>query len=197
MAAYMTAADLRAAVTTLADTGKYPDAALDGYVAEFEEICEEYRGVAFTPRTAVETHTIAPYATGIVLDRPLVRSITSLVVDGATVSASSYRATEWGTLESSTGFLGGTAFMTLAAVVTYQHGMDSPPQRCLRACREYVRIVAVADRSNVPRDIISTSADGMSTRYSTPDKAAGRPTGYIEVDRLLNSLPDYRTPAIA
>jgi hypothetical protein len=53
------------------------------------------------------------------------------------------------------------------------------------------------DRSSVPRDIIATSADGMSTRYSTPDWGAGRATGYLEIDRLLNTLPDYRTPAIA
>jgi hypothetical protein len=193
----MTAAELRAAVTTLADVGKYPDPALDDLVAEFEEVAEDFRGVAFTPRTAVETQNIDPYTTVITLNHPKVRSITSIVADGNTLDAATYKRTERDTIESSTGFLGGTAFVTMSVVITYDHGYDSPPKRLLRACREYVRICAVADRSNVPRDIISTSADGMSTRYSTPDIGAGRPTGYIEVDRLLNSLPDYRTPAIA
>lgn len=61
-----------------------------------------------------------------------------------------------------------------------------------RACREYVRASAVATRSNVSRDVISQSVEGMVTRFSTPDKKAGRPTGYIDVDRLLNTLPDRR-----
>lgn len=61
-----------------------------------------------------------------------------------------------------------------------------------RACKEYVRACALASRSNVPRDVISQSVEGLTTRFSTPDKRAGRPTGYIEVDRLLNSLPNRR-----
>lgn len=61
-----------------------------------------------------------------------------------------------------------------------------------RACREYVRASAVATRSNVGRDVIAQSVEGLTTRFSTPDKAAGRPTGYLDVDRLLNSLTDHR-----
>lgn len=61
-----------------------------------------------------------------------------------------------------------------------------------RACREYVRASAVATRSNVPRDVISQSVEGLTTRFSTPNKEQGRPTGYIDVDRLLNTLPDRR-----
>ena len=40
--------------------------------------------------------------------------------------------------------------------------------------------------------VIGQSFEGTYTRFSTPDWNAGRPTGYLEVDRLLNSLPDYR-----
>jgi hypothetical protein len=200
---YLTPATLRSAVSTLADVGRYPDQVLADLVAEFEQIAEVYRGVAFTPRTAVETYTICSGATSITLLWPRVRSVASVVIDGTTASSSTYRATEYGVLQSSVGFIASSLFPHGQAVITYDHGYDAPTSAVmpgsalLRACREYVRICAVADRSNVPRDIISTSADGMSTRYSTPDIGAGRPTGYIEVDRLLNSLPDYRTPAIA
>jgi hypothetical protein len=199
----MTAADLRAAVPALENTGRYSDDQLDGYVAEFEGLAESYRGVAFTPRSAVETCTVCSGTSRILLNWPKVRSITSVVVDGNTVEASTYRATEAGVLVSSSGFVAGGAFPEAQAVVSYDHGFDAPTASVmpgsvlLRACREYVRVVALADRSSVPRDIISTSADGLSTRYSTPDWGAGRPTGYIEIDRLLNTLPDYRTPAIA
>jgi len=202
-APYLTPAQIRAAVSTLADSAKYPDTALSDLVAEFEQVAEEYRGVAFTPRTAVETQTVCPGAASVTLNWPRVRSITSVVVDGTTVSSSTYRVTEAGILQSSAGFYAGGAFPEASAVVTYDHGYDVPTSTVapgsvlLRACREYVRVCAVADRSNVPRDIIATTSDGMSTRYSTPDKKAGRPTGYLEVDRLLNTLPDYRIPVFA
>ncbi len=65
------------------------------------------------------------------------------------------------------------------------------------ACRQYVRATALASRSGVPRDVISQNIEGITTRFSTPDKHARRPTGYLDVDRLLNSLPNYRHPAVA
>lgn len=71
--------------------------------------------------------------------------------------------------------------------------IGTAPEEFLRGCREYVRSCALADQSTVPRDVISQSfGDGGYTRYSTPDWAAGRPTGYLEVDRILNGLPDRR-----
>lgn len=202
-APYLTPDDLRAAGGVLTDTGKYPDDALAALVAEFEQVAEDYRGVAFTPRTAVETLTIPPGATKLTLSWPRVRSVSSVTVDSVTVSPSTYRLSESGSLQTTAGFVGIAGYVTALAVVTYDHGYDVPTatvmpgSALLRACREYVRICAVADRSNVPRDIIGTSVDGMTTRYSTPDKRMGRPTGYIEVDRLLNNLPDHRIPAWA
>lgn len=194
---YLTPALIRARVPALADTGKYPDVVLTDLVTEFEDLAEEYRGVAFTPRTAVETQTLNPYTTIIVLNYPRVRSVASLVVDGITVGATSYKVTEAGWLESSTGLSIAGGYVTATAVITYDHGFDAPRAGLVRACREYVRICAIADRSSVPREIIATSADGMSSRYSTPNKDQGRPTGYLEIDRLLNSMPDYRTPVVA
>lgn len=195
MAAYLTPAQLRDQVPQLDNPGKYPDAVLSALVTEFEEIAEDYRGVAYTPRTATETHTVPLSSSSIMLRHQRVRSITSVVLDGATIDAGSYTYTDHGTIESRVGFLGTGLQAVSTAVIVLSHGYDAPPQRLLRGCREYVRNCAVADRSDVPRDIIATSVDGMTHRYSTPDKSAGRPTGYIEVDRLLNSLPDER-PAL-
>lgn len=70
----------------------------------------------------------------------------------------------------------------------------SPPTLVMRACAEYVSAVLRADRSGTSRDVIAQSFDGGVTRYSTPNWGAGRPTGFLEVDRLLNSMPDYRLP---
>lgn len=64
------------------------------------------------------------------------------------------------------------------------------------ACTEYVAAVLTSRRSGTSRDVVAQSIDGSWTRYSTPDMAAGRPTGWTEVDRLLNTLADYRLPGI-
>lgn len=189
---YMTVDDLREAVPALNDDGKYPDALLAGYITEFEEIAEDYRGVAYIPRTATETLTVPQTGTIIQLRHIRVRAITSVTIDGTLIDASSYSYTDHGTIQSRVGFLGRGLYPQATAVIVYSHGYDSPTQSLLRGCREYVRIAAVADRSAVPRDIIATSADGMTTRFSTPDKRAGRPTGYLDIDRLLNAQPDER-----
>lgn len=73
----------------------------------------------------------------------------------------------------------------------------TPPEVILRACAEYVLCVVTSQASGTSRDVIAQSMDGSWTRYSTPDWAAGRPTGWTEVDRLLNSMPDYRVPGVA
>lgn len=73
----------------------------------------------------------------------------------------------------------------------------TPPATWVRACTEYVISVLRATASGQSRDVIAQTFDGGMTRYSTPDVAAGRPSGFLEVDRLLNSLPDYRLPGVA
>jgi len=185
---------------------------LAAYIAEFEAVCEDYRGVAFTTRTvASETVFIAGtyyafgdayssgyYGTGritrqsIILQHCKVQELTSMTINGITQDVNSV------TLDSPTGMvynpLGFAPESTI--VVAYTHGFPTPPPQCLRACQQYVRAVALSDNSNVSRDVISTAVDGRSERYSTADKSAGRPTGYLEVDRLLNSLPDFRTVGV-
>lgn len=74
---------------------------------------------------------------------------------------------------------------------------ETPPETILRACAEYVTHVVTSQRSGTSRDVIAQSIEGTWTRYGTPDWSAGRPTGWNEVDRLLNSLPDYRCPGVA
>jgi hypothetical protein len=102
----MTAADLRAAVPALENQGRYSDAQLDGYVAEFKQLAESYRGGGVHPpvgrRDADDPIRCAA-------DRPQlarVRSIASVVIDGGTVDASTYRSSEAGVLMSSTGVRG-------------------------------------------------------------------------------------------
>lgn len=192
--AYQTATELRAAVTAIQDSDKFPDDRLDELVAEFESIAEDYRGVAYEPRTATETHVLSEGGRWLRLRWPDTRSVTSVTITSPSVGGTStviasdgYLAVADGYVHYPVGFAGGTI-----VVVVYAHGADDPPPSVVRACREYVRACALTDRSGVPRDVIAQSEGGSYTRFSTPDRTAGRPTGFLEVDRLLNSLPDRR-----
>jgi hypothetical protein len=190
-APYTTAATVRSQVPPLVNPDNFSDELLDSYIAEFEGICEEYRGVAFTPRDTSET-VLLGRSGAVLLTWPQVRSIASVTVDGTALTPEQYEADLSGRIFGLAG---------KRAVVAYSHGFDPPPAppygpAVVRATVQYVRAVALADQSNVGRDVIAQTYEGMTLRYSTPDKRAGRPTGFVEVDRLLNSLPDYRIPGI-
>jgi hypothetical protein len=259
--AYLTASDIRAAYPNakgLQDGAKITDTQLDDLIAEFAEIAELYRGVAYEPRTVTgEQHRLISHTQILELANREVRSISSVTVDGVALTDTDYvldgpagrilytpgfwsaqlvlftyvhglgaRQVTDGVTDTDTSFSSATAAFvaedqgkkiagagipdgtTIATVTDSTHVVLSAettaaatgvtvtiggcPNTLLRACREYVRSCALADSSNVTRDVIGQSADGGYTRYSTPDMRAGRPTGYLEVDRLLNSLRDYR-----
>jgi hypothetical protein len=188
--AYLTAAEVRSRVPALANATTYSDAELNRLVAEFEEIAELFRGVSFTPRTATQVVTSPPNI--VLLNRQPVRSITSFTVDGDAGTPADV------TIDIVTGKISGGGWVGAGSLsVTYTHGLDAPPAIVLRACAEYCRAVAFSDRSGQGRDVIAQSFDGGITRYSTPNMAQGRPTGFLEVDRLLSTVRDYRMTAVA
>lgn len=191
MTAYMTAADLRSAVPALANRTTITDDQLDGYVAEFAEIAERYRGASFTDRTTTDTTTLPDdwSMRWLSLANVGVTEVTAASIDGTALAVDDL------TLDGAAGRLYNPEGWHGAVSVTYAYG-SAPSAVLLRACREYVRSVALADASAVPRDVIAQTMEGTYTRFSTADWGAGRPTGYLEVDRLLNSLPDQRIPGI-
>lgn len=195
---YLTPAVLRVSVAALADDSQFPDSTLAGIVAEFEEIAEDYLNVAYTPRTVTETVTVSRNASVVFL-RPQVSAVSAFSLDGTAIAPTNYQLdTDTGAVVLASGWAGdvpapvsGPSYSTGSLVVTYTHGYSTPTQRLLRGCTQYVRAVALSDRSGVARDVIARSVDGMTDRYSTPDPEKGRPTGFIEVDRLLSSMPRY------
>lgn len=186
--AILTASDVRAQVgKPLEDAGRFTDELLDALIAEFTEVAEQYRGVAYEPTTiAGETHFVPRPVTRLTLRHALVRLVDTVIVNSTVTTAYD--------VDLRAGILWLPIPEASTVAVTYSHGYDEPPSAVLRACREYVRSCALTDRSGVPRDVIAQSfGDGSYTRFSTPDMRAGRPTGWLEVDRLLNMLPDYRS----
>lgn len=197
---YLDPDEVRAAVDFLADSAKYSDVQIAAYVSEFEGIAEQYRGVAFTPRTALEKFTIYPGTTGVTLSWPRVRGLTAVSVDGTDVDPASYRLVPGGMVACTFAFTISGQWPTGLVTVSYVHGYDIPTPAdplgagVIAACVEYVKSVAASRPQRSGREVIATGADGNWTRFSAPDAARGRPTGWVEVDRLLNNLPDHRTP---
>ncbi len=193
--AYLTAAQVRSRASRFMDLDAttYPDGDLNALVAEFEEIAEQYRGVAYVSRTATEIHTFHTVTKTLVLRHPKATAITSITVDGTALDSTSYH------LETEVGIVryDGVFSNYYPATVVYTHGFSAVPERLQRATARYVAAVLRSEESGTSRDVLSQNFDGGTTRYATPDVAAGRPTGWLEVDRLLNSLDDYRPMGIA
>lgn len=161
------------------------DDTLARIIGDFEQIAEEYRGVAYVTRTATHSAYLRCDNRLLLTHRP-VQSVTSVDVDGTVVGS---------TVDVAAGIVWLSGNQTGQATCTYTHGLTGTlPGPLLSACVEYVASVAAAEKSTTSRNIMSQNNDGVVVRYSTPDWGAGRPTGWLEVDRLLNSLPDYRIP---
>lgn len=186
---YLTAAQVRERVARSGSSsplGSTTDDEIESLVAEFEEIAEDYLGNAWVPRTTTEVVEVTEPTAVLWLTWPLVRSVTSLTINGTAVASGNY------TPVKSQGLIrlaSAAATPDYPATVVYVHGKDAPTNTLLRACALYVQRVAEADKSGQGRDLIAQGIDGGTTRYSTPDKTAGRPTGWLEVDRLLNAVP--------
>lgn len=194
---YLTATDVRSRVERTASVDPlfgYTDEAVDELIAEFEEVAEDYLGFSCVPRTATEVVSVASFSDRLVLARPKVRSVTSVTIDGVALAAASYET------DLAAGVIrrvsGGMFSPADPATVVYVHGLTEPPVRIKRACALYVASVAESEKSGTSRNVLSQGMDGGTTRYSTPDKRAGRPTGWLEVDRLLNSVPRLTMPGI-
>lgn len=196
--AYYTAAALRARVPDLLNEQTYLTADIDDLISEYEGVAERYRGCAFTSRAAVsEVHTLN--AQGYIVTRwPFIQSVTSVAVVARDLTSTSVTSTDW-EINSAPGIvdLGGT--YTGRATIVYTHYLTSTPSATvLRGCREFVRASLLRQNSSMGRDVIRQGFEGGSTtQYSTSDWNAGRPTGYITVDGILNSLTDYRRPGVA
>jgi hypothetical protein len=194
---YTTPALVRAAYPAIADTTVYLDATLLSLIDEFEQIAEEYRGISYLVRSVTETVTVPPGLiwTEMILDHAPVVAVTVFTFNGTAITR--YSLDKRFGIISNVYNLTGSITQSADVVCTYTHGLVAPPTPVLRACMIYTRNGAKLDVAGTSRDVLSQAVDGATTRYSTPDWGAGRPTGYLEVDRLLNSVTDFRVPAIA
>jgi hypothetical protein len=189
--ATLTAAQARARVSrggSPIDSSEFDDTWVDEVIAEHDATFTRYRGEI--PDSATETETVRPVVG--VSDRLLLRypkptAITSVTVDGTTLSSTGYYLENGMLVRKSASWVANTV-----VVVVYPHGFGSPAA-LKRACALYVEKTAMMDRGGSSRDV---RASGEFTSFVQPDWSAGRPTGWADVDRIWNSFPDLRMPGI-
>ena len=185
--AYVTATTAKATNTALAE---YTDAQVNAKVAEFEDILERYCSVAYTTRTATEQITRRPLRSTVQLANPRLISLTSITVDGTVLSLTNVARLKTPGVLMHVPF---TDPCPLDCTIVYTHGYATTPVLAIAGAVEYAARSLAADNSGTSRDVRSQAFDGGTTNYITPDWSRGRPTGWTEVDRLLNSCDDYRT----
>lgn len=189
--AYVTAAVAKAAVEGLND---FTDTQVEACVSEFESIFERYRGFSAIPRTVSEEVGNRPLGSSLFLAWPLVTTLTSITCDSTAISiADVVLIKERGEIHNILTWPGPPVHSVLVA---YTHGLAAVPPMVERMTIEYVNRTLRAQDMGTGRDVLSEGFDGGATRYVTPDWNKGRPTGWLEVDRLLNSQPDRRRPQV-
>lgn len=183
---YFTLFEAREAQPTLQDTAKYSDELLircrQEVETEFERIC----GQAFVPRYCKETLD-GYFQSTILLANTNPRTIRSVEVEGidlTTDQVNSLRLSPTGLVEWP--YLRWPARTGQNVTVTYEHGMNTPPEEVKRAA-----ITRLRQRLNMAL----TGVDDRTTNYSAPDggsyslAVAGRggfETGSPDVDAVLD-----------
>lgn len=184
--AYLSAADVKAASSTINDDDRFTDELVESLVAEFELIFEDAAPFAAEPRTVEGEEHTATRNGSIALHHTKIRTLDEVRVDGVAISAEALAALS---LRKGAGVVT-RIYAPHCAVVEfdYTHGLDAPDAVITRACVEYVRAAGLEFLSKKPRNTTGYTDDsGFSFRESTPDKQQRRWTGFIAVDRLINA----------
>lgn len=181
-APYFTGPQARSASAALAKRGKAVDGQIVRFVAEFEPIAERRLGVAFRVRTATHEGTVRRG----VLELPhvqVVELVTLVNEDEAAVAATR--------VDKRRGRIVVPVAHGTVLTATYTHGLTEPTPGVEGACLDYVERRIATEASGTPRDVLVQGGENVGTRYSTPNRAAGRETGFLQVDALLDSEQDY------
>lgn len=198
---YATVADVRS-IAALADPGEFSAARILAAITEFEDIADTYRGIAYVRRVSVDRVRVEQGCSKLSFDRVMVRQVRAIYnAAGTALPVTSWALNGRGFVNIDS-YLAGIAYSTLGAgydvTVVWEHGQDTGvPETLRRATVQHVRSTLLNESSGLSRDVIATAEQGFVTRYSTPSWKDGRPTGFTEVDRLLNQIPDRRPAGIA
>ena len=189
---YYTPAEIRSLVAPIADSGKYSNELLEALIADYEELAERARGVAYRHREASAMF----YDPGCRITLPNVMIVT---VDSVTVDGTAWDAGQITDLKvmAPLGWVDAEAWGGSEVVITYTHGYENPPSSILRGCREFVRSRAIESQSAKPRQTVGYTDDsGQQYSFDRADWNAGKYTGLPSVDDAINTATDFRVPGV-
>lgn len=183
---YVTLPELRAE-PGLADTARYDRALLDELRDAIERTVEDYTGVAWC-RAYERDHLYGNGRGRLLLSRRRPRALLSVTIDGTAVSTALFDLDEvTGELVYLDNTFDPSSDGAPNVVVAYEHGHDNPDGDLALEVRKWIAHNALRRRVvDSPSDAISETVDGRTVRFSTPDPRAGRPTGSLALDAILN-----------
>lgn len=175
--AYATAAEAKTRQDRLATVS---DTLIDDAIAEFAVLAERYCGDVFGSRSVTYDIAARPLPAALQLRTGNVSAVT-LTCDGTAVdmtrvivgaAAGTLARIPWPTVWPTT------------ASVAYTAGLAVPVGIKRVAC-QYAAEVLGSEGSGMSRDVRWQGSDG-AVSFVTPDWDRGRPTGWTEIDRVLN-----------
>lgn len=193
---YVTLPEIRAEAG-LDDAQRFPRALLEEIRDEYEDLVERICGVSFVRR--YERDVLDGNADYVLpLSKLYPRSIISVKVNGTSQTAADFTLYDHGAIRWDVSTFqrpdGTSGYRNVA--IAYEHGYDAPPPKLRRELLKAIRNEATSRRSDMPTNQISQVYEGMTIRFSTPDRKAGRPTGILSLDPVLVELSE-KVPGIA
>jgi len=185
----------------LADTRKYPAAAIIAARQKVEAEFEEFCGCAFVPRYR-RARLDGNGRDELLLPDPYLRSMRSVLDYDTDLNAEAFTATELAAIPDSVPGIAkrvdGDAFPEGFAnlVVEYEHGMDRPPADLLDAFMMRVRDVVNRTNRGVPDRATTFTSDAGGTYSLLVAGRAGSITGIPDVDVALRRY-SMRIPGVA
>lgn len=162
-----------------------PAARLADLLEEFTDLATRYRG-----HSPIGRRTVSDLAPGLTqLPWPRVQSVDGVTLQDGTVidGPFNYGDPAWARR---------TGWVSSTGRVDYTHGQPAVALGMRRAAVGWAAFTVVAEDAGMSRDVLWETTESGTIRYSSPDWAAGRPTGFIVVDAGLNAQPDLRVPGI-
>lgn len=191
---YVSIADLRG-LQNLADTSKFPDVKLVAARRWFEDLAEQYTGLAFVPRYGRIWLSGNAGSSLLSTVGPL-RSLRSARVYGDATTYTAFTAGEladvhvdsWSLYRRTLGYWN---YGTRNLLLEVEYGYDRPSGDIREAALVAIRSHLLNDQAGRPMLSVADGAGG-TTRFAIA--ANDRPTGIPEVDSVLNR---YRQPVLA
>lgn len=186
---YCTIPELRA-MPALSDPNKFSTQLLMDMRDEFEDTVERICGVAFVRRYQYDT--LDGKGTDLLrLNRLRPRTVLSVTVNGTAETVTDFDLLELGKIcwrKDSFPFPD-TVNGRRNCKIAYEHGYDAPPPQLKRQALQVIRADCLAQvAAGIPNNAISSTFDGTTIRFSTPDPSKDRYTGVIALDPILYQL---------